>query len=121
MEPQDAAPQQGSPDHRPQAQLEEDVSLHIFTASAAMVGVCLTSIGLFRVVNWLGHLVDTLGDDLLAMDAFVFLAACVLAYVALRNRAMRRHDQIERLADALFLSGLGLMAMVCGLIVWAFV
>lgn len=30
-------------------QLEEDISVHIFTASAAMVGVCLTVIGLVRV------------------------------------------------------------------------
>jgi len=30
--------------------LEEDISIHIFTVSAGMVGVCLTVIGLLRVV-----------------------------------------------------------------------
>jgi hypothetical protein len=30
--------------------LEEDVCVHIFTVSAAMVGVCLTVIGLIRVI-----------------------------------------------------------------------
>ena len=30
--------------------LEADISIHIFSASAALVGVCLTVIGLIRVV-----------------------------------------------------------------------
>jgi hypothetical protein len=37
---------QASPDNH----LEEDISIHIFTVSSAMVGVCLTVIGLIRVV-----------------------------------------------------------------------
>jgi hypothetical protein len=99
--------------------LADDVSLSILSASAVMVGVCLTSIGLFRVVNKLGHL-DTIGDDLLTMDAFVFLLACVLSYIALRNHSTHRRYRIERLADTLFLCGLGMMVVICGLVVWAF-
>ncbi len=34
--------------------LEEDICIHIFTVSSAMVGVCLTVIGLIRVVITLG-------------------------------------------------------------------
>ena len=45
--------------------LEEDICIHIFTVSSAMVGVCLTVIGLIRVVITLGK-ADTLADDLLA-------------------------------------------------------
>src|SRR4029077_6638817 len=48
--------------------LEEDICIHIFTVSAAMVGVCLTVIGVIRVVITLGK-ADTLADDLLASDA----------------------------------------------------
>ena len=57
--------------------LEEDICIHIFTVSSAMVGVCLTVIGLIRVVITLGK-IDTLADDLLAADAFLFLVACLL-------------------------------------------
>lgn len=39
--------------------LEEDISIHIFTVSAAMVGVCMTVIGLIRVVITLGK-IDTM-------------------------------------------------------------
>jgi hypothetical protein len=34
----------------PRSALEEDISIHIFTTSATMIGVCLTVIGLFRVI-----------------------------------------------------------------------
>jgi len=53
----------------PENHLEEDISIHIFTVSAAMVGVCLTVIGLIRVVITFGK-ADTVADDLLAVDAF---------------------------------------------------
>jgi hypothetical protein len=36
--------------HEQKVRLEEDISVHILTVSAAMVGVCLTVIGLLRVV-----------------------------------------------------------------------
>ena len=66
--------------------LEEDICIHIFTVSAAMVGVCLTVIGVIRVVITLGK-ADTLADDLLASDALLFLTSCLLSYGALRARS----------------------------------
>ena len=42
--------------------LERDICIHIFTVSSAMVGVCLTVIGLIRVVITLGR-ADTLADE----------------------------------------------------------
>ncbi len=102
------------------AQLEEDISIHIFTASAAMVGVCLTVIGLLRVVLTIKKGV-TFADDILAVDAFVFLLACLLSYVALRTRNSRRMHRVERFADGLFILGLVFMALVCSLIVYEIV
>ena len=55
----------------PNSNLERDICIHIFTVSSAMVGVCLTVIGLIRVVITLGR-ADTLTDDLLAGDALSF-------------------------------------------------
>ena len=100
--------------------LEEDISIHIFTASAAMVGVCLTVIGLLRVVISVRK-VTTLADDLLALDAFLFLTSCLLSYLALRTRSVQRMYRIERLADGIFILSLVLMALVCGLIVYELV
>jgi hypothetical protein len=97
--------------------LEGDISIHIFTASAALVGVCLTVIGLIRVVVATIN-VDTFADNLLAIDALFFLASCLLAYWALRTRSVRRMYRVERAADALFIVGLLLMTAVCSIIAY---
>jgi hypothetical protein len=97
--------------------LEEDICIHIFTVSAAMVGVCLTVIGLIRVVITLGK-ADTIADDLLAGDAFLFLISCLVSYSALRTRSVRRMHRRERIADAIFIFAMILMAIVCGFITY---
>jgi hypothetical protein len=98
--------------------LEEDICIHSFTVSSAMVGVCLTVIGLIRVVITLGK-IDTLADDLLAADAFLFLVACVLSYWALRTRSIRRMHRVEKFADGIFILAMILMTAVCGVITYA--
>ena len=98
--------------------LEKDICIHIFTVSSAMVGVCLTVIGLIRVVITLGK-IDTIADDLLAGDAFLFLIACLLSYWAARTRNMRRMHRVERLADSIFILAMILMASICAVITYA--
>ena len=100
--------------------LEEDISIHIFTVSAAMVGVCLTVIGLIRIVVTMRK-VNTLADDLLAADALIFLLACLSSYWALRTRGSQRMHRLERIADTSFVIGLLLMVVVCGFITYAVV
>ena len=98
--------------------LEEDIAIHIFTVSSAMVGVCLTVIGLIRVVITLGK-IDTVADDLLAADAFLFLLSCLLSYSALRTRSIRRLHWVEHLADRIFILAMVLMTAICGVITYA--
>jgi hypothetical protein len=100
------------------AKLEEDICIHIFTVSSAMVGVCLTVIGLIRVVITLGK-ADTVADDLLAVDAMLFLASCLLSYAALRSRGLRRMHLIERAADWIFIAAMIVMVTICGVITYA--
>src|ERR1041385_5599467 len=97
--------------------LAEDISVHIFTVSAAMVGVCLTVIGLIRIVISIRK-IDTLADDLLAADAMIFLVACVCSYGALRTRRSRRMYGLERTADITFIIGLVLMVVICGFVTY---
>jgi len=98
--------------------LDHDICVHIFTASAAMVGVCLTVIGILRVVISLRK-EDLVGDDLLAVNAMLYLASCLLAYWALRTRSVRRNHRLERVADAIFLVALVFTAINAGFITWA--
>ena len=97
--------------------LEQDVSIHIFTVSSAMVGVCLTVIGLIRVVITLGR-ADTLADDFLAGDALLFLLSCLLSYWALRSRSVHRMHRMERIADAIFIIAMIGMVVICALITY---
>lgn len=98
--------------------LDHDICVHIFTASAAMVGVCLTVIGIIRMVVSLRH-TDVLGDDLLALNAMAYLAACLMSYWALRTRSLGRNHRLERIADAIFLVALVFTAINAGFITWA--
>jgi hypothetical protein len=100
------------------AHLEEDICVHIFTVSAAMVGVCLTVIGLIRVVITVGKM-DTIADDLLAADAFLFLVSSLLAYWALRTPTVRRMHRVERLADITFLFAMAVMVGICAIITYS--
>src|SRR5258708_6092283 len=98
--------------------LEEDICLHIFTVSAAMVGVGLTVIGLIRVVITLGK-ADTVADDLLAVDALLFLASCLLSYAAMRSPGLRRMHSIERAAAGTFIAAMIVMTAMCAVITYA--
>ena len=104
--------------HRdPDTNLEQDISIHIFTVSSAMVGVCLTVIGLIRVVITLGR-ADTLADDLLAGDALLFLISCLLSYWALRSRSLRRMHRLEKIADGIFILAMIGIVIICALITY---
>jgi len=102
----------------PNTHLEHDICIHIFTVSSAMVGVCLTVIGLIRVVITLGR-ADTLADDLLAGDALLFLISCMLSYWALRSRGLRRMHRLEKIADGIFIVAMIGMVIICAVITYS--
>jgi len=102
----------------PNTHLEQDLCIHIFTVSSAMVGVCLTVIGLIRVVITLGN-ADTLPDDFLAADALLFLVSCLLSYWALRSRSLRRMHRLEKIADGIFIIAMIGMVIICALITYS--
>jgi hypothetical protein len=81
------------------------------------LGVCLTVIGLFRVVSHLKN-INSVADNLMAVDALVFLGSCFLSYLALRSLKAERSLALERAADVVFLLGLGTMVALCALVAW---
>ncbi|MGH8852436.1 MAG: hypothetical protein ACREYD_15710 [Casimicrobiaceae bacterium] len=98
--------------------LDQDICVHIFTVSSAMVGVCLTVVGIIRIVISIQK-VDTFADDLLALNALLFLVSCLAAYWALRTRSSRRMQRLERAADGVFLAALALTVGNCAFITYA--
>lgn len=101
----------------PTTDRRDQICVHIFQVSATLVGVCLTVLGLLRIVRRLRP-VGTMADEMLALDALIFLGSCMWAYAALRAPTTARRRQLERIADAVFLGGLGLMTLLCALIAY---
>lgn len=95
---------------------EFDLTIHIFTVSATLVGVCLTVIGIIR--HFGGGRAKFYGQELLALDALLFLICCILSYTGIKIKTARHKRLITTIADNLFLCALTLMAVICGLIVY---
>lgn len=105
-------------EQRSRAQLDEDIVVHIFSISATLVGVCLTVIGILHVI-FQDEQTNTYSDDLLTIDALLFLISCLLSYFALRTRSTNRRHTVERIADGIFVTALVVMAFACGAITYS--
>ena len=101
--------------------LELDLCVHVFTVSAGLVGVCLTVIGIIRIVVNLNSGYTTIADELLAVDSLLFVSACLLAYFSLRSRATRPEwsVRLESVADRLLIAGLAAMSIICLLLAFS--
>ena len=103
-----------------QLDLENNVSVHTFSVSAGLVGVCLTVIGLIKISGHLQKL-STLADEILAWNAVLFLVSCFISYLSLMTRRELTKRTLERIASAIFMIALLLMVVVCSIFVRAFV
>ena len=100
-----------------QLEIDHEIVSHIFTISAAMIGVCLTAIGLIRIII-IQKGIATFADDLLAFDAFLFVTCSIGAFWSFKTRHNRRRGFLERYVEGAFLTGLTLVVVACGLIVY---
>jgi hypothetical protein len=84
------------------------LSAHILPTSATMIGVCMTVLSI-------GHLgpggdLRMVVDKLLAIDALIFLVSAAMSFISMRSP--RVGTLLEARAEAVFLAGLGLLALV---------
>ena len=100
------------------AELDESNCRLICPIAAAMVGVCLTGIGILQVAVSVARR-STLADDLLAIDALFFLTAMLSSYFALRLQSAQRLHRLEQLADKSFIAAMILMTGACFVITYA--
>lgn len=88
---------------------QSSVSLagHILPTSATMVGVCVTAIGIVRLMHagTVGYYVD----KLLAIDSIIFVTCAVISFAAARLNSQA--TQIENTAESIFLVGLFLLGV----------
>ncbi|MFN8297073.1 MAG: hypothetical protein U0T69_12815 [Chitinophagales bacterium] len=89
---------------------DKEIAHHIFSGSTTMIGVCITVISLFRIMQINKQ---TLVDEILGADILLFIFSCFFSYLSLRNAALK---SIENIADIIFFTGL-LLLLVVGFII----
>ena len=106
-------------EHPPDLEVgEHELTMHVFTVSAAMVGVCLTAIGLLRLITAQTK-VRPIGDDLLAVDAILFVVCAFLAFWSFKTSLPSTRRRLRLVVDILFLTGLAGMGAICAVIAYA--
>jgi hypothetical protein len=97
------------------AYLNDTIFTHIMNQGSVKVGMCLTLLGLMKVVEGVKQ-VTSITDELLAVDAVAFLFSTMLTYFALKNIDQARKRALGRIADIAFSGALVLLAVICGFI-----
>ena len=101
-------------------EVEASMSVHVFSVSAAMVGVCLTVVQLIQLNN--GQAKNTIADELLALDSILFLLACFVSFLALKTRKKPRvRRALENISDGFFLIALSTVVVTCSLVVYSLI
>ena len=99
---------------------EENIAIHIFSVSATMVGVCLTVLSLLAIRKSLNK-IESLAEELVAVDSFLFLTACLVSYVAMRIKERKRRYRLEKVADIFFLVAISCIVLTSVLLVLDFI
>ena len=91
--------------------------LTLLSVSAAMVGVCLTAVGLVSVIEalnkWEGWV-----DDLLAVGSLVFSLVTLLSFLGIRTRIRYTWPRYLLVLDILFCLGIGSMVIASFLLTY---
>jgi hypothetical protein len=84
--------------------------LTLLSVSAAMVGVCLTAIGLVSVIEALNK-VQHVVDEILAIATITFSLVTLLSFLGIRTRIRRSWPRYMLVLDIVFCFGIVAMVM----------
>jgi hypothetical protein len=91
--------------------------LHLLSVSATLSGLCVTIVAL---MNTFGRNASaaTIGDDIFAVCALIFLVCIYLIFSALRTRKIGVLRQLVKLVDTFFMIGLTAMTLAAFIMVY---
>jgi hypothetical protein len=92
---------------------KNSISNHILPTASNLLGLCFVILSFMKVTS-IG--LETMIDELVAVAIILFLAASVLSYVSIRTTS-KKSDHYEKIADVIFLSGLGLLTITSVIVV----
>jgi hypothetical protein len=84
--------------------------LTLLSVSAAMVGVCLTAIGLVSVIKALNK-VEWIVDDMLAIATVIFSCVTLMSFLGIRTRIRKSWSRYMLVLDIMFCVGIGTMVI----------
>lgn len=84
----------------------KNVSHHILPTSANLLGICFLIVTFIKASGLKNR---TIIDDFAGLAIIIFLFASIFSYAAMRSAA--KSEVYERVADLIFILGLGLMAL----------
>ncbi len=82
------------------------VSHHILPTAANLLGLCFVILSFMKVTK-MG--METIIDEMVAAAIVIFLGASVFSYASIRSET--RTARYEKIADVVFLAGLGLLTV----------
>jgi hypothetical protein len=84
--------------------------LTLLSVSAAMVGVCLTAIGLVSVIEAINK-VEHVVEDMLAVATIIFSLVTLLSFLGIRTRIRRTWPRYMLVLDVIFCIGIATMVI----------
>ena len=84
--------------------------LTLLSVSAAMVGVCLTAIGLVSVIEAISK-VEHVVEDMLAVASIIFSMVTLLSFLGIRTRIRRIWPRYLLVLDVVFCFGIATMVV----------
>ncbi len=99
---------------------DRDVLLRLLSVTATLAGLCMAALGFIEYSSPEATL-RTLADELIAIDAFLFVICVYLILWSLRTSNLRRARMLARAIDTVFLFALTTMLLSATYIVyWIF-
>jgi hypothetical protein len=89
------------------------ISHHILPTSSNLLVLCFVIIS-FMKVSKMG--LETIIDEMVSVAIVVFLVASIFSYASIRSST--KSDSYEKIADIVFLSGLGLLTVTALIVVF---
>jgi hypothetical protein len=95
--------------------LDEKIFDQILMQSSMKVGMCLTLLGLIKVVEGVKS-VSSFTDELLAFNALGFMLSSLFSYFALKEDNAQRKQLKGRFGDVCFSGSLALLVIICAIL-----
>jgi len=83
-------------------------SPHILNAASNLLGICFILLTSFKIFNISR---STIYDELIVICILLFMASCIFSFLALRNENTSS-SLLEKIADYMFLGGLGALFII---------